>query len=149
MEGIKPKAVGFFDDPVKSFIADVNLISNMEEYNSCIQAWAPWFSEQDHVTLKTMTPEQMPDLFRGRRMERKGISAMDQIPEKTYAILSVLLFPEYFMKIDMVAMRFKVPFGVALSRLRDVGIVKFQGDKIIWTDHPRSGRIVAKEVAKK
>jgi hypothetical protein len=79
---------------------------------------------------QAMDEKSFLSFVNGVRRERRGHFAGAEWAEKYGAIL----MPSVLMRVSMVADQFKVPWGCAYIRLRDVGRISEQGNVARWIE---------------
>ena len=114
--------ISYQTEPVRPYQDAIAGARNREELRDAIE---PYLQVADDA-MKATNDMDWAEWTRGLKSERKGKYAGDEWAERYGAIL----MPEVMFKVSIVAEQFKVPWGLAYIRLRDVGKLKETKDHI-------------------
>lgn len=120
-------------DPIHDYAAELERADSLEALRFMLRDWED-FAWDAMDAVKTWGSSDFQAWRRALVKERKGNYMGDTNAER----FGMVLLPEMMVGIGMVAVQYKVPFVVARDRLIDVGYVKRQGRRLIWTDAGRA-----------
>jgi hypothetical protein len=114
--------VSYGSDFAKEYCQGLTACDTLERLQEYVEHWSQFARDAYDVTRK-MTQADFTEYQKGIAIERKGKFAGEEYAERYGAIL----LPEFLMFVSYVADRFKVPWGVAFIRLRDMNKIEFNG----------------------
>jgi hypothetical protein len=119
--------IGPYTDPVEAYQRAVSAAKSPLELADAIE---PYAEIAPDAVAAVRTIERWSDFATGLARERKGHFAGEDWARRYGAIL----LPEFMFKVSIVAEQFKVPWGLAFGRLRDVGRIQKRGDHWQFVD---------------
>ena len=114
--------ITYLSEPWKPYQDAISCARNREELRDAIK---PFLQIADDA-MKATRDMNWPEWQRGLTSERRGRFA----GEEWEARYGAILMPEVMFKVSLIAFRFKMPWGAAYIRLRDVGRLRETKDRI-------------------
>lgn len=119
MKTLTANSIGYLSEPVPAYNAAVTEAETLTELRLAIAPYAHF--AQDAIEVVNAMDESGFETFRKCvAMERKGKYSGDE----NAPVVSVILMPEVFFHVTMLAVQFKVPWGMAFIRMKEHGLVK-------------------------
>lgn len=117
-------------EPDRSYIKGLDLCRLRAQLIVLCEAYAELFPDAFAQAKTIKDDEAFLQFRRGLRKERRGKFAGEDFTHRFGAIL----MPENLLRIGMVADQYKVPFGLAFCRMRDLGAFDVVNNRIRWRD---------------
>ena len=121
--------IGYVSETPKDYSAGLSKCKTLAALRDHVQTYRRVADDAWQV-VKDMELPAFLELQAGLRKERRGKYAGDAWAEK---YMNVML-PEILFRVSMVAERFKVPWGCAYIRLKDVGRIVEKSNVAHWIE---------------
>lgn len=119
-------------EPVGEYQKAINLAHNRDSLLTLLEPWKRIAADAIEIA-QAMTHDDFKVFRRGLRQERRGTFAGEEWAER----FSAVTMPTVMFKISMIANQFKVPWGVAFIRCKDVGRIVEHSGIAKWVDPPK------------
>jgi hypothetical protein len=100
----------------KDYVAELDSCRSLLELQKLTDKWK-WIAEDAYKTTATMTPDDFKSFKKWRAAEKRG----EFMGEKLAELYGPILMPDKMFCVTMVAIQFKVPWGVAYNQMKSVG----------------------------
>jgi len=114
---LKPENINYLTELDTAFTKDLMAIQGTELFEKFIKKWKYWLDEETKK-LSGKDWKWVNPLIKECRNEKIT-------PEKRHDPASALLMPERIFKISLVAWHFKVPWGCAYIRMKEMGQINY------------------------
>ena len=104
-----------FSETPTEYASDIAACGSLEELLATLQSYAE--VAPDAIAAAPKTQEDFAAFQKGLKKERSGKFAGKKFSDRYGAVMQ----PEILMRVTLFAFDYKVPFGVAYSRLKELG----------------------------
>ena len=119
MKTLTANSIAYLSEPLPEYNQAVTEAKTLEDLRAALQPYQHF--AQDAIKVAEKLNEASFKVFRKCvAMERRGKYSGDE----NAPVVSVILMPEVFFHVSMLAAQFKAPWGVAFIRMREHGMIK-------------------------
>lgn len=127
MKTLTANSIRYLSEPVPEYNQAVTDADTLDKLRTALEPYKHF--AQDAIKVAAELDEASFANFRKCvEMERSGKYSGDE----NAPVVSVILMPEVFFCVSMLAAQFKVPWGVAFIQMREHGIVKVAKNGDVW-----------------
>lgn len=113
-------AIGYCDEPDKEYQKGLDSAKTLDELRKHVEYYSPLFPDAYKVVMLKMMDEEAFKIFKkGLKKERKG----DFQGEAFMHMFGAIVIPAIMLSVGMIAFQFKVPFGCAYIRAKEMGVI--------------------------